>query len=162
MKGRLYWSKFLYEKGIAKNLLYSGSSVYSPYYEGIIMAMYAEALGIPSQHIFYEIQAEHSTENIYYSYHMAKSLGFETIALASDPFQTKSLKRFTRKKVSTDIAMLPMVIDTMKVLEPTMTDPTIDSLKAYNKDFISLREREVFFKRLGGTLGRNIKDSTLK
>src|SRR6187549_1136591 len=35
MKGRLYWSKFLYEKGIAKNVMYSGSSVYSPYYEGI-------------------------------------------------------------------------------------------------------------------------------
>ena len=39
---------------------------------------------------------------------------------------------------------------------------SIDSLKAYNKDFISLKKREGFFKRLGGTLGYNIKDSTLK
>lgn len=157
MKGRVYWSWYLYDKGIAKNVMYSGSAVYSPYYEAIIMAMYAEALGIPKQHIFYETEAEHSTENVYYSYHKAKELGFKKIALASDPFQTKTLERFTRKKVSADVVMLPMVSDTMKMLKATMTDPFIDSLKAFNEDFISIRKREGFFKRLRGTLGRNIK-----
>jgi len=52
MKGRIYWSKYLFDRGIAKNIMYSGSSVYSPYYEGIIMALYAEAIGIPREHIF--------------------------------------------------------------------------------------------------------------
>ena len=157
MKGRVYWSKYLYDKGIAKNIMYSGSSVYSPYYEGIIMALYAEALGIPPEHIFYETSAEHSTENIYYSYHKAQKLGFKKIALASDPFQTYSLRRFIRKKVSRDIVMLPMVGDTMRSMNPVMIDPDIKSITAYNKDFISIKKREGFFKRLRGTLGRNIK-----
>jgi uncharacterized SAM-binding protein YcdF (DUF218 family) len=157
MKGRVYWSWFLYNKGIAKNVMYSGSAVYSPYYEGIIMAMYAQALGIPRENIFYETDAEHSTENIYYSYQKAKKLGFEKVALASDPFQTRSLKRFTRKRVSPDIVLLPMVSDTMKVLKDKMKDPDIDSGKAFKTDFISIRKREGFFKRLRGTLGRNIK-----
>ncbi|HMU73173.1 MAG TPA: YdcF family protein, partial [Ferruginibacter sp.] len=51
MKARVYWSKFLYDKGIAKNIMYSGSSVYSPYYEGKIMALYAIAIGIPKENV---------------------------------------------------------------------------------------------------------------
>jgi uncharacterized SAM-binding protein YcdF (DUF218 family) len=156
MKGRIYWAKYLYDQGIAKNIMFSGSSVYSPYYEGEVMGLYAEALGIPKEHIFAEIKAEHSTENIYYSYKKAKKLGFKTIALASDPFQTKSLRRFTRRKVNADVILLPMVIDTMKLIEPTMTDPEIDYRKAYNPQFISLKKREGLWKRLRGTLGKNV------
>ena len=66
MKGRIYWAKYLYDKGIARNVMFSGSAVYTPYYEGIIMALYAIAIGIPRENVFYETQAEHSTENIYY------------------------------------------------------------------------------------------------
>jgi len=157
MRGRVYWAKFLYDKGIVKNIMFSGSSVYSPYYEGKIMAMYAEAIGIPKENIYYETRAEHSTENIYYSYHLAKKMGFKTIALASDPFQTRNLRGFSHRRLSKDIAMIPMLIDTMKVLEPIMTDPVIPSQEAFNEDFISLKKREGFFKRLKGTLGRNIK-----
>jgi uncharacterized SAM-binding protein YcdF (DUF218 family) len=156
MKGRIYWSKYLYDKGIAKNIMYSGSSVYTPYYEGEVMALYAEALGIPKEHIFSETRAEHSTENIYYSYKKAKKMGFKTFALASDPYQTKTLKRFTRKKVNAEIAIIPMVVDTMKVIEPSMTDPVIDYQKAFNKNFISLKKRESYIKRLRGTMGKNI------
>ena len=123
MKGRIYWSKYLYDHGIAKNIMYSGASVYSPYYEGTVMALYAEAIGIPKEHIFTEIKAEHSTENIYYSYKKAQKLGFKTVALASDPFQTKTLQRFARKKVSADIALIPMVMDTLKMMNPQVTDP---------------------------------------
>lgn len=159
MKGRIYWAKYLYDQGITKNIIFSGSAVYTPYYEGIIMALYAIALGVPQEHVFYETRAEHSTENIYYSYKKAKQLGFNKIALASDPFQTKSLRKFTRKKLSGDVGMLPMVMDTMKLLETTMIDPIIDIQKAYEKDFISIKKRQGFFKRLKGTLGYNIKDS---
>src|SRR4028118_889036 len=51
MKARVYWSKYLYERGLAKNIMYSGSSVYSPYYEAEVMALYAQALGVPKEHI---------------------------------------------------------------------------------------------------------------
>ena len=160
MKGRIYWSKFLFDNGVAKNIIYSGSSVYSPYYEGKIMALYAEAIGIPANNILAETKAEHSTENIYYSYKKAKQLGFKSIAVASDPFQTKLLRRYILKKISADVIVIPIVMDTLKMIEPAMIDPVIDYQKAFNKNYIPLKEREHFWKRLRGTWGMNI-DTTL-
>src|SRR3954465_15046104 len=54
MKARVIWSWILYKDGYTKNVIYSGASVYSPYFEGKIMALYAEQLGIPKEHIFSE------------------------------------------------------------------------------------------------------------
>jgi uncharacterized SAM-binding protein YcdF (DUF218 family) len=159
MKARVYWSKYLYDRGIAKNIMYSGSSVYSPYYEAEVMALYAQALGIPKENILTETKAEHSTENIYYSYKKAKLLGFNTIALASDPFQTRLLRKYTRKRVSREVKLIPMVIDTLEMMEPQMTDPVIDYQQAFNKDFVPITERETFWKRWRGTRGRNIDTS---
>ncbi|HTQ63871.1 MAG TPA: ElyC/SanA/YdcF family protein [Puia sp.] len=166
MKARIYWSKFLFDEGIAKNIMYSGSSVYTPYTEAEIMALYAEAIGIQKQNIFTETMAEHSTENIYYSYKKAKLLGFKNIALASDPFQTKSLRTYVRKKIDQKVTLIPIVIDTLKKMEPSMIDPQIDYQQAFKQDFISIKKREGFWKRLRGTLGYNIdstayQDSTL-
>lgn len=160
MKARVYWSKYLYDRGIARNVMFSGSAVYSPYFEAEIMSLYAQAIGIPRAHIYTETKAEHSTENIYYSYHKARQLGFHTIALASDPFQTKLLRRFTRKIVNKDIRLLPFVIDTLKQMEPVMVDPEIDFRQAYDKDFVSITKRENFWKRFRGTRGKNV-DTTL-
>ena len=39
MKGRILWSKYLYDIGIARNVMYSGSAVYTPYNEAEIMAL---------------------------------------------------------------------------------------------------------------------------
>jgi hypothetical protein len=162
MKSRVYWSKYLYEKGITKNIMYSGSAVYTPYYEAEIMALYAQALGIPGENIYTETKAEHSTENIYYSYNKAKLLGFKKIALASDPFQTKLLKRFTRKRVSADVRLVPFIVDTLKLMEPEMTDPVINYQQAFKTDFISITKRENFWKRLNGTRGGNLDTSLYK
>lgn len=159
MKARVYWSKYLYEKGIAKNIMYSGSAVYTPYYEARIMALYARAIGVPKERIFTETAAEHSTENIYYSYKKAKLLGFNKIALASDPFQTKLLKRFIRKRVDANVRLIPFITDTLKILEPHMIDPVIDHQQAFRQDFISITKREGFWKRLNGTRGANLDTS---
>lgn len=156
MKARVYWSKYLYDKGIAKNVMYSGSAVYTPYYEAKIMALYAEALGIPKENIYTETKAEHSTENIYYSYQKGRKLGFERIALASDPFQSKMLKKFIRKKIGANVELIPIVFDTLRTMEPTMTDPKIDYNQAFKKEFVSLPDREGFIKRFRGTLGKYI------
>lgn len=162
MKARIYWSKFLYEKGIAKNIMYSGSSVSSPYYEGDIMAMYAIAIGIPKEHVFSETKAEHSTENLYYSYFKSKKLGHNYIALATDPYQAKQLRRFARVKINKDVGIIPIVFDTLRVIQSTMINPVIDYRQAYNKDFIPLASRESFWKRFRGTMGKNIDDSAYK
>lgn len=159
MKIRVFWAKYLYDRGIARNIMFSGSAVYSPWVEAEAMALYAKALGIPAENIFTETKAEHSTENIYYSFHKARKLGFKTIALASDPFQTKLLKRFSRKKVSPEVVLLPMVIDTLRNLEPPMYDPEVDLSSAYVSPFVSLPERESFRTRWRGTRGKNINES---
>ena len=156
MRGRVYWSKYLYDLGIAKNVMYSGSSVYTAYYEGDIMAMYAVAIGIPKEHVFSETKAEHSTENIYYSYKKAKKLGFKTIALASDQFQTKTLHGFTRRKLNNDVGMIPWYMPIIKKMAPDMLSPKIEHEKALNPAFISIKKREGFFKRLKGTSGKNV------
>ena len=157
MMGRIYWAKYLYDRGIAKNIIFSGGAVYTPYYEGIVMAEYAKALGVPATHVFAETKAEHSTQNVYFSYQLAQQKGFTTAGLASDPFQTRNLRGFARRKLSRDIAMLPFVTDTLKVIEPTMQQPKIDSMKAFAPNFVSIKEREGFFKRLKGTLGLGMK-----
>ena len=158
MKARVYWSKYLYDKGIAKNIMYSGGAVYTPYVEAEIMAMYAEAIGIPRKHIFTESKAEHSTENIYYSYKKARKLNFKKIALASDPFQTKMLKRFTKSNVSKDVVLIPIVFDSLRKTESTMKDPVIDYHKAFVSDFVSLPERKGFWLRLRGTMGKDLDE----
>jgi uncharacterized SAM-binding protein YcdF (DUF218 family) len=162
LKGRIYWSKFLFDKGIAKNIMYSGSSVASPYYEAEVMKMYAIAIGIPAANIFTELKAEHSTENLYYSYYKAKKSGFEKIALATDPYQAKQLRSFAKLKVNRDIDIIPIIFDTLRAMQPTMINPVIDHQKAYNKDYVPLKTRESFWKRFKGTLGKNIDHGAYK
>lgn len=153
MKIRVYWSKYLYENGFANNIIYSGSAVYSPYIESVIMREYGKALGIPKENIFAEMEAEHSTENLYYSLQLAENLGFEKVALATDPFQNMLLTRFARKN-DLNVDFLPIVFDTLKhIKKPT---PEINHAAAYVKDFEPLPEKEGFWKRLRGTLGGNI------
>jgi vancomycin permeability regulator SanA len=156
MKARVYWSKYLYDKGIAKNIMYSGSSVYTPYYEAEVMALYAEAIGIPKEHIFTETKAEHSTENMYYGYHKSKKIGFNTIALATDPYQAKQLSSYAKLRISRNVGIIPIVFDTLSCMHPIMIDPVIDFQKAYNKDFVSITKRQSGWKRFKGTMSWNI------
>ncbi|AWV97842.1 YdcF family protein [Arcticibacterium luteifluviistationis] len=159
LRWRVYWGKYLYDLGIAKNIMFSGGAVYTPYYEAEIMALYAKELGMPEDAILTETKAEHSTENIYYGYKKAKQLGFESIALASDPFQTKMLKKFIKKKVDPSVDLIPFVFDSLSKLEPLMIDPEIEDTLAYKENFVSITERESFRKRFRGTQGKNLNDT---
>lgn len=150
---RIYWANYLYKSGITKNIIYSGSAVYTPYVEAEIMAMYGKALGIPPENIYTETQAEHSVENIYYSYQIAQKLGFKKVALATDPFQSRMMKG-PSKKMKVNIDFIPFSIEMVDTLQTT--ELIIDANKAFVENFVSLEERENFFQRLKGTLGRNI------
>jgi uncharacterized SAM-binding protein YcdF (DUF218 family) len=156
MKARVYWAKHLYDKGIAKNIMFSGASVGSPYFEGEIMALYAIALGIPREHVYSEIKAQHSTENLYYVYLKSKKMGFLHIALATDPFQAKQLKKFARKRIGEDVGIIPIVFDTLRKMQSFMVNPQIDYKLTYDSNFVSLKSKESFWKRLRGTMGKNI------
>ncbi len=154
LMGRIYWSYYLYNNGYTKNIIYSGSAVYTPYVESKIMAMYGERLGIPKQNIFIETNAEHSVENVYYSYNLAKELGFKKVALATDPFQSRMMKG-PSKRMDVQIDFIPFSIELLDTME--IVEIEIPSEQAYVENFIPLTERESFFKRLGGTFGRNIE-----
>jgi uncharacterized SAM-binding protein YcdF (DUF218 family) len=155
MKGRVCWAKFLYDKGIAKNIMFSGAAVHTPYYEAMVMALYAKAIGIPKEHIFTEMLAEHSVENIYYSYKKSKKLGFRSIALASDPYQSKQLRSFAYLRLNRSIGIIPFVYDTLQTVVPKTKDPVIDYKQAFKKDFVSLEKRQTRWKRIKGTIGWN-------
>jgi hypothetical protein len=153
MKFRVYWSYILFKKGIAKNVIYSGASVYTPYSEGKIMSLFGRAYGIPKGHIFAEIKAEHSTENLYYSYWLARKKGFTKIALASDPAQTAFLKRWAKKK-KLQVDFIPMVYDYVNSIP--YVDPSIPDTLYVTGNFIPIYDRENALERFRGTLGLNI------
>lgn len=157
MKDRILWSKFLFEKGYTKNILYSGGAVYTPYIESKIMALYAEALGIPKENIFTEEKAEHTTENLYYSYQLAKEKGFKKIALATDPYQTNNLQGYLKKK-KFDVSLLPIQYDTVSIIKTLEPKILSASAKVDTTTFVSIKKRESFFKRMRGTMGKNIKE----
>jgi len=155
MKMRVLWSVELYKKGITNNIIYSGNAVYSPYVEAKIMALYAIKLGVDPDHILIEDQAEHSTENLYYSYHLAQNNGLLNVALTTDPFQNAMLRSFANRK-DIPLDFVPVIIDQLKpIMERTTVN--IDPTTAFVENFVALPDRESTIKRWLGTMGLNIK-----
>jgi uncharacterized SAM-binding protein YcdF (DUF218 family) len=154
MKARVLWSWILYKDGYAKNIIYSGGSVYSAYTEAVIMGLYGEKLGIPREHIFCDTAARHSTENVYYSYLLARQQGFKTIALATDPFQSFLLRGFTRRRFMTPIYHIPFVTDSLA--KYNYLNPVIDPQSAFNPNFVSIMKEKSFRQRFRGTMGKDI------
>ncbi|PSR03261.1 MAG: hypothetical protein BRD50_06110 [Bacteroidetes bacterium SW_11_45_7] len=111
-------------------------------------------LGIPSDHIFTETRAEHSTENLYYSWHLAKEQGFSTLGLASDPVQSIMLMPFANSE-NFDVRYLPIDFAILKDIDKT--DPAIAEQRAFVDSFRSLPERQNWWKRLKGTFGQQIQ-----
>lgn len=155
MKGRVIWASYLFKNGIAEHIIFSGGAVYTPYVEAKIMALYAEALGVPKDKIFVEAKAEHSTENVYNSYCMAKQLGFKKIAVASDPFQSTLLMGFTKRRFKQPIDHIPFVIDTLARIDNVF--PKISPDSAIVENFKSIIETQSKWYRFRGTRGKNIK-----
>lgn len=155
MKTRVQWAKHLYDQGITKKILFSGGAVYTPYCEAEIMALYAKAIGVPSEDIITETQAEHSVENVYNSYLLARSMGFEKIAIATDPFQTIFLRRFTKQNIDRSIVFLPIQYHKLDK-SSIMIDPVIDCSKAYRENFVSIYKKETKRERLQKSRGVEI------
>jgi uncharacterized SAM-binding protein YcdF (DUF218 family) len=155
LKMRMLWAKYLYENGFAKNIIFSGSAVYTPFVESIAMKVMADSLGIPSKFTFSETEAEHSTENVYYSWKMAKGLGFKKIAVATDPFQGRMLYSFIQRHTP-GVDLIPIIYDNIDMENQEL--PLIDTTSSYRSDFVSIKEREGFFERFRNTMGKRIKE----
>ncbi len=154
-KFRVIWACYLVKKGIAKNVIFSGGAIYTPYIEAKSMALYAEELGISKDKIILETQAQHSTENIYNSYWIAKKRGFTKIALATDRYQSSLLMGFTKRRFHLPIIHIPFLIDTLSIIDNVHPQIVADSAKV--KNFKSIIETQSSWHRMRGTLGKNIK-----
>lgn len=153
MKGRVIWANYLVQQGIARHVIFSGAAVYTPYIEARIMASYAKALGMPDSCIYTEEKAEHSTENVYYAYRVAKKLGFGKIALATDPYQSNMLKGFIQKH-HLPVTRIPFRISILMKIDDV--HPLIDATPAKVENFRSIKETQTRKYRRNGTKGKNI------
>lgn len=156
MKMRVHWSVMLYKRGIAKNIIFSGSAVHTPYSESKIMALYASKLGVPEEHIFIESKAEHGSENLYYSIKLADSVGFKSLALATDPYQGSLMFKHNRK-FEFDLPYLPVIMDTLLTLP--LDTPTIDYNKAFVENFVKLDDRVGGIEKYQNSMGKRVKKS---
>ena len=156
LKVRLFWAKNLFDKGITKNIIFSGAAVHTPWGEGKMMKIMADSLGVPSANTFAEDKAEHSNENIYYSYKLAKQLGFKKIALATDQYQNAFLTSFT-EALTTDVAQLPVVVDSFPVYEKKQL-PVIDAHEAFMYKFVPLKERKSRWERFRASFSKDVKE----
>lgn len=158
-KARVLWAKYLYDSAFTKNIIFSGSAVYTPYYEATTMMMYADSLGLPTKNLFAETQALHSTENIYFGWKMAKSMGFKKIALATDPFQSRLLKSFI-EKYTPGVYTIPIQFE--KINTKGIVFPKINDRAAFVDNFIPLPKRQGFWERFRGTRGKRVKEEIEK
>ncbi len=154
-RARILWAKYLFDQKLTKNIIFSGAAVYSPYEEGKIMKMIADSLGVPSKNTFSETVAEHSTENVYYSWKMAQKLGFENVALATDPFQTIMVQSFI-EKYCPDVKTIPIIFQRIDMDSKSWL-PKINPELAQKEGFVNLEHRESFWERFKGTRGKKIK-----
>ena len=152
---RIIWAKKLFDRGVTRNIIFSGAACYSPYVEGKTMKLIAEAMGVPAEHVFAETKAEHGKENVYYSYLMAQKLGFKKVALAADPYQAFFLEGFIQTNLP-DMGILPIAVDSLKKLY--LPVPAINASPAFVKDFVPLNKRESFGTRIKHTNHNNLPD----
>lgn len=139
-KARMLWAKELYETGVARHIIFSGSAVHSPYVEGMVMKIMADSMGIPTRHTFIEDKALHSTENVAYGVALAHSMCFKNIAVATDPIQMMVLKKYTRDNHAR-VSLLPFSMKSMAAYYKA-SFPQVNAEDAFVENFIPLKQRE--------------------
>ena len=82
-----------------------------------------------------------------------KEKGFKKIALATDPFQSKTLAGMI-KKLELPIDLIPINFDTLRTIN--RPEPSINPQMTVSESFVSIKERESFFTRFQGTMGKQI------
>jgi uncharacterized SAM-binding protein YcdF (DUF218 family) len=154
LKVRMFWAQSLYNKGLAKNIIFSGAAVHSPWVEGKVMKMLADSMGLPEAHTFFEEKAEHGNENIYYSCKLAQQLGFTKIAVATDQYQDFFLSRYIHNKMP-NVARLPVSVDSFPVYNKRAL-PHINPHWAYVTAFKPLNERVGRLDRIRSSLNEEV------
>jgi len=151
---RIKWAVYLYKSGLTQHIIFSGSAVYTPYVESKIMELFALQYEVPDSVIFTEEKAEHSVENVYYSYVLAQKQGFTKVALATDRFQSRMME-WASSNIQVDIDFIPIVEE--RLAQTDLKQVQIAPSSAYVDDFVSIKDRESLWERIRGTFGKNVK-----
>lgn len=154
MQTRVKWACYLYQTKQTNNIIFSGGAVYTPYFESKIMKEYAIALGVDSNHIFTENNARHGVENLYYSYILAKELGFKNIALATDPAQNLQVGYFGRP-LAEHVELIPALMDELS--KYSNNDITIPYEHAIAPDFKNIEEEPIISRLIKSSGGYGLK-----
>ena len=154
LRERILWAKYLLEYNFTKNIIFSGAAVHTPFIEAKIMKLYADSMHLPSNHIFEETDAEHTTENVYFSLRMAKKLGFKKIALSTDEKQAKFISFFIKHKCP-EVSILP--VNKEKLNKMNYELPKINPNSAVVHNFVPLIKRKTKFQMMLGTTGLGLK-----
>lgn len=88
---RAAWLAHLFEAGVAQRAITSGSAVHNPYVESQGIRAGAIALGVPPGAVATETQALHTDENMAYSLHLAASMGYGAVAVATAGLQARGM-----------------------------------------------------------------------
>ena len=75
---------------------------------------------------------------------MGKDLGFENIAVATDPFQSQMVKSFAKRK-KLDVTYIPVIFETLRTYYNDV-NVSIDPTKAEVENFVSLPEKNFTLK----------------
>jgi hypothetical protein len=80
---RAVWASILWQRGVTGAFIVSGAAVHSRYVEAEALAAGMAALGVPADRIWLESNALHTDENMFYSLQIARALGWQRLAVAS-------------------------------------------------------------------------------
>jgi hypothetical protein len=147
--GRAGQAALLWRDAWTRNFIVSGSDVHTPYVEAEAIAQAMTALGVPPDRIVLERDALHSDENVYYSRILAKQLGFERLAVASNGFIASWMCGLLVDD-GHSCAAIPMDLGLLQAYLPPY-DTTLRALRAHRVDpWEPLDAREARIARANG------------
>ena len=85
-----------YQKGVVKNLIFSGAAAHSPAVEAEVMARLALAHGIPEAHVFREQRALTTWQNLRFSLEIMRAHGLSTALVVSTAEHLPRSRRIAR------------------------------------------------------------------
>lgn len=74
-----------YERGVAPRLIFTGAAVANQFVEAQVMALAAEAQGIPAEAVLTETQARDTVQNACFAVRMMKAHGWDSAEVIANP-----------------------------------------------------------------------------
>lgn len=97
MKSRVEKAVELYEQGKVKYFIFSGGSVHNQYEEAVVMANYANKLGIPENVIIKETKAKCTYHNLMYAGEIMNKKNLDSCLVITNSWHLRKADHYARK-----------------------------------------------------------------